>query len=250
MAELPGRDNEIFRTRGNLQTTNANLYIANNNNPFLVSPYSPPTVAATKAAITTLSSLISTQIGNLSSVINLNTFTLSISTIRPVPSDASQTITIQASTLNIDGAFPSAVMNVSMSSFYNTINTNYLTVNSTLSVSTITGNTNFVNLYGTDIIASTLTVSSFVTISTLSVTGNTNFVNLYGTDIIASTLTVSSLTTLSTLSVTGSTLTTQFIFSSIVLDPTTGFTAAPLGAYAGYIPIAIGPTAYKLAIYN
>ena len=81
-------------------------------------------------------------------------------------------------------------------------------------------------------------------------TGNTNFVNLYGTDIIASTLTVSSLTTLSTLSVTGSTLTTQFIFSSIVLDPTTGFTAAPLGAYAGYIPIAIGPTAYKLAIYN
>jgi hypothetical protein len=218
MAELPGRDNELFRTRGNLLTTNANLYIANNNNPFLVSPYSPPTVAATKTAITTLSSLISTQIGNLSSVIDLNTFTLSISTIRPVPSDASQTITMNVSTLNIDGAFPGAAMNVSISSFYNTINTNYLTVNSTLSVSSITGNANFQNLYGTDIVASTLTVSSFATISTLSVTG--------------------------------STIATQFIFSSIVLDPTGGFNPGALGAYAGYIPIAIGATTYKLPIYN
>ena len=249
MAELPGQDSSLFRGRGNLATTNANLYIANNNNPFLVSPYSPPTVAATKAAITTLSSLISTQIGNLSSVIDLNTFTLSISTIRPVPSDATQTITIEASTLNIDGAFPSATMNVSMSSFYNTINTNYLTVNSTLTVSTITGNTNFVNLYGTDIMASTLTVSSVLQVSTLS-SGNMTFATQTGTSSIVSTLTVSSFVTISTLSVTGSTLTTQFIFSSIVLDPTTGFTTAPLGAYAGYIPIAIGPTAYKLAIYN
>ena len=181
MAEGIGRDSELFRARGNLLTTNANLYIANNNNPFLVSPYAPPTVAVTKAAISTLSSLISTQIGNLSSVINLNNFTLSISTIRPLPSDASQTLTIQASTLNIDGAFPGASMNVSMSSFYNTINTNYLTVNSTLSVSTITGNANFANLYGNDVVASTLTTNSMAVSSMVASTVTANNFNIIST---------------------------------------------------------------------
>jgi len=248
MAELPGRDNELFRTRGNLLTTNANLYIANNNNPFLVSPYSPPTAAATNTKISSLSSIVSTIDGILSTFLNFSTFTLSISTIQPMPVDPSQTITINASTLNIDGA-PGAAMNVFISSFFNTIDTNYLTVNSTLSVSSITGNANFQNLYGTDIVVSTLTVSSLLQVSTLSTT-NLTFDTQTGTSSIVSTLTVSSLTTLSTLSVTGSTLVTQFLFSSIVLDPTGGFNPGLLGAYAGYIPIDIGGTTYKLPVYN
>ena len=249
MAELPGRDNELFRTRGNLLTTNANLYIANNNNPFLVSPYSPPTVAATNTKISSLSSILSTLEGIVSTFLNVSTFTLSVSTIQPMPSDPSQTVTMNVSTLNIDGAFPTAAMNVSISSFFNTINTNYLTVNSTLSVSSITGNANFQNLYGTDIVASTLTVSSLLQVSTLSTT-NLNFDTQTGTSSIVSTLTVSSFATISTLSVTGSTIATQFFFSSMVLDPTGGFNPGALGAYAGYIPIAIGGTPYKLPIYN
>lgn len=228
MAEQQGQDSVLFRARGNLITTNANLYIANNNNPFLVSPYAPPTAATTKAAINSLSSLISTQIGNLSSVINLNTYTLSISTIRPLPSDAQQTLTIQASTINIDGAFPGAAMNVYMSSFYNTINTNYLTVNSTLSVSTITGNANFGNLYGNDVVASTLTVSSVLQVSTIS-SGNMTFNTQTGTSSIVSTLTVSSVANIQLLNLT-STISTN------------------ANAYTQSIPITVNGITYLLPL--
>lgn len=217
----PGQDSSLFRTRGNLATTNANLYIANNNNPFLVSPYSPPTVATTKAAINSLSSLISTQIGNLSSVIDLNTYTLSISTIRPLPSDAQQTLTIQASTINIDGA-PGANMYVSMDSFYNTLNTNYLTVNSTLSVSTITGNANFGNLYGNDVVTSTLTTNS-AAIS--SITASTLQTALYVS-------------------------TPQLVFSSIMMQPSTLSTIGTLPPLTHGMYINMNGTTFVIPMWQ
>ena len=80
-------DSNKYRNRNNLEISNANLFISNNNNPFLISPYAPPTNVAKETTVVDISIIISTLIGDLSSIINLSTFTLSISTIRPIPSD-------------------------------------------------------------------------------------------------------------------------------------------------------------------
>ena len=121
-------DSNKYRNRNNLEISNANLFISNNNNPFLISPYAPPTNVAKETTVINIDETISTLIGNLSSVINLSTFTLSISTIQPIPSDPNQEITIIASTLRLDVADTviHGTLEVDGNSKFNNISTGYL----------------------------------------------------------------------------------------------------------------------------
>jgi hypothetical protein len=77
---------------------NANAFAIGNLNQSQVSPFAP--AAATD--LTALSTQISTCCGHLSSIVDFTTYTLSISTIVPVATNPSQTITMQGSTININ----------------------------------------------------------------------------------------------------------------------------------------------------
>ena len=168
-------DSNKYRNRNNLEISNANLFISNNNNPFLISPYAPPTNVAKESTVVDISIIISTLIGDLSSIINLSTFTLSISTIRPIPSDPNQEITIIASTLRLDVADTviHGTLEVDGNSKFNNISTGYLFASvadiSTLNVSTLNADTFNVNNFE----ASTITVSSLY--------GNNAFTNSLST---------------------------------------------------------------------
>ena len=78
-------------------------FASNNNNPFLVSPYSPVNLGAfaTNNVVNEISSIVSSIFGDLNAVIDVATFTLSISTIKPVASDVSRTITLDATNVRI-----------------------------------------------------------------------------------------------------------------------------------------------------
>ena len=78
----------------------ADNFASNNNNPFLVSPYSPVNLGAfaTNNFVNDISTVVSTLFGNLASVLDVTTYTLSISTIKSMPSDQFQKITMNMST--------------------------------------------------------------------------------------------------------------------------------------------------------
>jgi hypothetical protein len=213
-------DSRRYRDRNDLMIANANMFIANNNNPFLVSPYSPPTNVAKASAVQSISSIIANLITGLSTVINLTDFTLSISTIEPVVTDISQTVTITGDILNIN----SNNTNFEFNTFFNTISTGYIfasnanvsslivsslnvdvetannfIVNSTLTASTITTkNLYFSTLIGDSITTNYLTVNSTLTASTIT-TKNLNFTTLLGDSITTNYLTVNSTLTASTI---------------------------------------------------
>ena len=92
--------------RSNVKTNNANAFNPNIANPFLVTTYAPPSLAlyAKNAAITDISSIISTIQASLSSIINYADYSLSISTIRPVGIDVdpTQTVNIRSNIFNIN----------------------------------------------------------------------------------------------------------------------------------------------------
>jgi hypothetical protein len=130
----------------NLIKSNANSFAIGNLNQFQVSPFAPSNTSDT----TGLSTLLSTCCGQISSIINLTTYTLSISTIVPIaPSlDPSQTITMNATALQYNA---------------NTMNLNIGTV---LAISTplIT----FSTLVGSTITSNILSCSTLLNISTIS----------------------------------------------------------------------------------
>jgi len=224
-----GRNSSKFNDRNNLQISNADLFISNNNNPFLISPYAPPANVAKQTTVINIDETISTLIGNLSSVINLSTFTLSISTIQPVPSDPLQIITIIASTLMLDVADTviTGTLEVEGNSKFNNISTGYLFASvadiSSLNVSTLNVDTISVNNFE----ASTLTVSSFygdkaftnslstgqlfasvadissLNVSTISASGTILFSTLIGSTITANTMTINSTLQVSSIDATG-----------------------------------------------
>ena len=53
-------------------------FASNNNNPFLVSPYSPVNLGAfaTNSFVNEVASLVSTLFGNLSSIVDITSYTL------------------------------------------------------------------------------------------------------------------------------------------------------------------------------
>jgi hypothetical protein len=112
---------------------NANTFAIGNLNQFQVSPFIP----ATNTDITGLSnslSTFSTCCGNVSTVFDFTTYTLSISTIVPISSDSSQTVTMNASILQMNAD----VINMNIDTAL-TISTPLITF-STLVGSTITSN--------------------------------------------------------------------------------------------------------------
>lgn len=245
-------DPRTFQTRNDIYTKNANLFIANNANPFLISPYAPPANLISKQLIEQLSALISTLSYSLASVINLNTYTLSISTIQPVPSDIpAQQIRIIASTLLIQGA-PGATMQVQNSSFFNYVSSNYANVSSmnvgflgysTLTGSTITTNTLFANTFVSTPAISTTTISANTlfantSISTNAIVASTLYADTYVSTPIISTATIST----NTLAFVGP---TPYHFVG-----TTGGPGAPLGAVQGVLNINVGGTAFRVPYYT
>ena len=126
---------------------NANAFAVGNLNQFQVSPFAP----ATATDLTSLSTQISTCCGELSSIVDFTTYTLSISTIVPVVTNPSQTITMQGSTININA---------------NQINLNGVT------------GIQFTNLVGTSLSSTTAQISS-LNVSTITsdvtITGCANF---------------------------------------------------------------------------
>jgi len=240
-----GRNSSKFNNRNNLQISNADLFISNNNNPFLISPYAPPTNVAKQTTVTNIDETISTLVGNLSSVINLSTFTLSISTIRPIPSDPNQEITIIASTLRLDvvDTVIYGTLEVDGNSKFNNISTGYLFASvadiSSLNVSTFNANTlnisNFQastitvsSLYGNNAFTNSLSTgqlfASVADISSLSVSslyGNNAFTNSLSTgQLFASVADISSLN-VSTMSVSGTILFSTLIGSTITANTMT-----------------------------
>jgi hypothetical protein len=240
-----GRNSNKYNDRNNLQISNADLFISNNNNPFLISPYAPPTNVAKQTTVTNIDEIISTLVGNLSSIINLSTFTLSISTIQPIPSDPNQEITIIASTLRLDvvDTVIYGTLEVDGNSKFNNISTGYLFASvadiSTLNVDTLNVDTIAVNNFE----ASTLTVSSLygdnaftnslstgqlfasvADISSLSVSsfyGNNAFINSLSTgQLFASVADISSLN-VSTISASGTISFSTLIGSTITANTMT-----------------------------
>ena len=249
-------DSNKYRNRNNLEISNANLFISNNNNPFLISPYAPPTNVAKETTVVDISIIISTLIGDLSSIINLSTFTLSISTIRPIPSDPNQEITIIASTLRLDVADTviHGTLEVDGNSKFNNISTGYLfasvadistlnvsTLNadtfnvnnfeaSTITVSSLYGNNAFTNSLSTGYLFASVADISSLNVSTMSVSGNIYFSTLIGSTITANTMTIHSTLNVSSIDATGhisfvtmsgSTITTNTLIVHSTIDVST-----------------------------
>ena len=249
-------DSNKYRNRNNLEISNANLFISNNNNPFLISPYAPPTNVAKETTVVDISIIISTLIGDLSSIINLTTFTLSISTIQPIPSDPNQEITIIASTLRLDVADTviHGTLEVDGNSKFNNISTGYLfasvadistlnvsTLNadtfnvnnfeaSTITVSSLYGNNAFTNSLSTGYLFASVADISSLNVSTMSVSGNIYFSTLIGSTITANTMTIHSTLNVSSIDATGhisfvtmsgSTITTNTLIVHSTIDVST-----------------------------
>jgi hypothetical protein len=86
---------------------NANTFSIRNLNQFQVSPFASPDLSAlaTQTELSYLSTIISTCCGEISTIINPSSYSLSISTITPVNNsiDPSQTIQMTGSTLQYNG---------------------------------------------------------------------------------------------------------------------------------------------------
>lgn len=212
-------DAALYAERLNAATTNANLFLSNNNNPFLVSPYTPFGNIAKNSDVTALSSLVSTINGELATVFNFDTLSLYITNIAPAHSDGTQTLNIYGSTINITGG----VLNAPISSFFNFISTTVLQASS-FSVGSIV--TDLISattiqydvLLGSTITTSTLTVNSSIDASSIT-TQELNYSSLIGSTISTNTLAVTSTLTVSTIysnsfeysTLTGSTINSNYI---------------------------------------
>jgi hypothetical protein len=96
-------DSASFQQRSNLKSGDSGNFASNNNNPFLVSPYTPVNLGAfaTNNTVNDISSIVSSLFGNLTTVIDVDTNTLRISTILP-PTVGNDTITLAATRINMN----------------------------------------------------------------------------------------------------------------------------------------------------
>jgi hypothetical protein len=156
-------------------------FASNNNNPFLVSPYSPVNLGAfaTNNFVNEVSTIVSTLFGNLASVLDVATYTLNINTIQPMPvtNNPNQSILMKMSTLTMNAPF------------YINVNTPRVNMSQDLHV----GN-NLVaqNLYFSTATGSTISTFTSNTSGQLTAT-NMSFVKMNGDTITTSTLNVSTI---------------------------------------------------------
>ncbi len=248
------KDSERFKNRNSLMNSNANLFVSNNN-PFLVTTYGYQTNTAKLTDITNIENLISTIVQNISSVIDLNDFSLAINTITNIPTSTSVTISTTTFQVTAENTYFNGSTIFTDETYFNTLygtnfftttadideltvssiiagdeTVNYLTVNSTMNVSTfITGNFNTSNAYISTLNVSTLigdtAEANFLTINSLMTTSSMNVNNGYVSSLFTSTFTgnnmiVNSTLVTSTLSTT-TVIAQDFIFSSFCMIPST-----------------------------
>lgn len=103
---------------------NANTFAIRNLNQFQVSPFASPDLSglASQTEINNLASTISTCCGQISTIINPESYSLSISTIIPIDNslDPSQTITMTGSTLQFNGDVINMYATTELSIYSNT----------------------------------------------------------------------------------------------------------------------------------
>jgi len=251
------QDAASFERRNDIYTQNANMFISNNANPFLISPYGPPANLISKQLLAQLSSIVSTLANSLSTVIDINTYTLSITNIRPITGDLTQTINISASTLNIQGAPPTSALNVgTIANFTNTLN--------------------FVNMFGQNVTGSTIFAANAVTtnvavVSTLfarnAISTNTAVVSTLfaATSISTNTTVMSTLFAATSISTNATVVSTLFaatdvttnstILSTVRFPPytivgTVGIGFTPVGVSQGVLNIDVGGAPFRIPYYT
>jgi hypothetical protein len=235
-------DTQNYQQRNDPSKNNANLYIANNANPFLISPFAPVNLTglAKASVLNELSTALANVITDLSSVINLSSFTLGINNITPVAGYNTLTLA-NMSTFNvnmnpINGQFnmtgysanwtfgqriviTTPLLQTSNILIGSTISTNYVSSNiidvKQLTYSSLSGNSMDIN---------NLNVNQRITTSSLWVTGDGSISSFRGSSIIGNTLNVTTLTAstlnvreINTSSLYGSTLTTQYTYYSSLI---------------------------------
>jgi len=151
-------DSTKYKNRTNIYQSNSNLFLSNNNNPFLITPFQVPTNVAKQTIVNDISSIVSTLIGDLSSIINIDTYTLCISTITPCPTN---TLTISSGIFNLNSLnanFNTSNLNVSGNAYFNYIDSGTIDV----------GTVNFTTMTGSTITTNTLQVNSTINASTIN----------------------------------------------------------------------------------
>jgi hypothetical protein len=254
--------------------SNANLFISNNANPFLVSPYTPINTAqfAKKSVTEDIQQQISSIIGSFSSIINPVDYSIKLSTI--YPATATSTVTVHGSLIIEEDLTVNNTLNILTLSTTN-ITTDLLTIQkgyfSTLLGSTIQTNTNtfgsgyFSTLLGSTIQTNTNTFQSgyFSTLLGSTIQTNTNtFGSGYFSTLLGSTIQTNTNTFgsgyFSTL--LGSTIQTNTINNTISIGTqeltysslfTPNIYAAPaVTTILSSIKINIGGIMYKIALYQ
>jgi hypothetical protein len=152
-------DSEVYQDRDNLRKQNANLFLSNNSNPFLISPYNFPSLAAYAKTnvVEDISSIISTIIADLTAVIDLNTYTLTISTISPISAilDPSQRVHMTGDILQLDG-----LVNLNLSTLQSMTLTSVSTIAIAAPLTTVRQVLAVSTLSTTNVIVSTLQVNT------------------------------------------------------------------------------------------
>ena len=174
-----------------------------------------------------------------------------------MPADINQTLTLHASTINIDGA-PGASFNVSMDANFGNVVANQLQVNTLLTTSSLAvpGDIQCSTVTGSTITTDQLTVTSLLTTSSLAVPGDIQYSTMSGSTITVNDITVQSTLSISTMTATGpiqfATLnggtitasslltpnyvsTNQLVFSSLMMQPTAISTVTQSTFYSSII---------------
>jgi hypothetical protein len=215
-------NSELYETQYILNAPN---FLSNNNNPFLVSPFTPTTNIVKKSQLSSIIIVIAAIEAELSTLFDFNTMTLRITNITNSAGGNSVTISttnlnLDGTTINIDAQDTTITGNVyfSNNTYFSSINASTITAKN-ISFSTLTGSTiNAQTINASNITFSTLTGS---TISALAINAST---------INASNITFSTLTgsTISALTLNASTINASNItFSSLTMIPGTTSSLIP-----------------------
>jgi hypothetical protein len=234
--------------------SNANLFISNNANPFLVSPYTPINTAqfAKKSVTEDIQQQISSIIGSFSSIINPVDYSIKLSTI--YPATATSTVTVHGSLIIEEDLTVNNTLNILTLSTTN-ITTDLLTIQkgyfSTLLGSTIQTNTNtfgsgyFSTLLGSTIQTNTNTFGSgyFSTLLGSTIQTNTNtFGSGYFSTLLGSTIQTNTIN--NTISIGTQELTYSSLFTPNI------YAAPAVTTILSSIKINIGGIMYKIALYQ
>ena len=199
-------NSELYETQYILNAPN---FLSNNNNPFLVSPFTPTTNIVKKSQLSSIIIVIAAIEAELSTLFDFNTMTLRITNI--TNSAGGNSVTISTTNLNLDGTSinidaqdTTITGNVYLSNntYFSSINASTITAKN-ISFSTLTGSTinaqtisasniTFSTLIGSTISASAINAST-INASTLNAS-NITFSTLTGSTINVSTLNASNIT--------------------------------------------------------